>query len=122
MRKTRLLQQYVTAQAQTRPEAIAIVDGSSTVSYGSLEAQSNQLARLLRVAGCKRGDRIALLLPKSAKTVTAMLGALKADCAHSPVDPANPPQRLAHMIGTLEPRCILAAESAHSAIEQMLQQ
>ena len=42
-----LLQHGVTARAQVRPEAIALVGGKERISYGMLETDSNRLARLL---------------------------------------------------------------------------
>ena len=56
-----LLQHYVTAHADRRPDATAIVAEHDRVSYGTLERRSNQIARLLRELGCLRGDRVCLL-------------------------------------------------------------
>ena len=53
-----LLQHYVTAHADRRPDATAIVAEHDRVSYGTLERRSNQIARLLRELGCLRGDRV----------------------------------------------------------------
>ena len=74
-----LLQHWVTEQATRRPDAGALVFQERRVSYGELEARSNRLARLLKDAGCARGDRVCLLSPKSPETIVAILAALKAD-------------------------------------------
>jgi len=42
--------------------------------YGQLEARSNQLAGLLRDTGCKKGDRVCLLMPKSPTALVGLLG------------------------------------------------
>ena len=60
---SKLLQEWVTLQAQQRPEATAIVLQADKLSYGQLEQLSNQLARLLKSKGCKQGDRICFLIP-----------------------------------------------------------
>ena len=57
---TELLQDYVTIQARTRPDAPAVVAGEERVTYGELDARSNQLARMLKAAGCLQGDRVAV--------------------------------------------------------------
>jgi amino acid adenylation domain-containing protein len=104
-----LLQLEVTARAEARPEAIALVYKSHCLSYGGLEAAANRLARLLREAGCRRGDRVALLMPKAPMAIIAMLGALKADASYVPLDPAGPEARLARMLEVSDCCCILAA-------------
>ena len=106
---TMLLQQGVTAQAQERPDATALVFKGTRLSYGALEEASNRLAWLLIAAGCRRGDRVALLMPKMPTAIVAMLGVLKADAIYVPLDPASPPARLARMLQISDCRCILAA-------------
>ncbi|MGH2921672.1 MAG: AMP-binding protein, partial [Gaiellaceae bacterium] len=53
---TLVLQEYVTRQAEARPAAVAVIMGEERLTYGELEEHSNRLARLLREAGCRRGD------------------------------------------------------------------
>jgi len=104
-----LLQQGVTAQAQARPEAIALVFRTTRLTYGAIEDTSNRLARLLKETGCRRGDRVGLLMPKTPTAIVAMLGVLKADAIYVPLDPASPPARLARMLEISDCHCILAA-------------
>ena len=117
---TRLLQQWVTRQADLRPDAGALVSGEERMTYGELEQATNRLARLLRAVGCQRGDRVALLLPKSVPALLGMVGALKADCAHVPLDTSNPPARLAKVLEQCECRCILATRSTGRLLEEIL--
>ncbi|HKB74113.1 MAG TPA: amino acid adenylation domain-containing protein [Burkholderiales bacterium] len=104
-----LLQQGVTAQALARPEATALVFKNTHLTYGALEEASNRLAWQLIAAGCRGGDRVALLMPKMPTAIVAMLGVLKADAIYVPLDPASPPARLARMLQVSDCRCILAA-------------
>jgi len=106
---TMLLQQGVTAQAQARPEAPALVFKGTRLTYSALEEASNRLARALREAGCRRGDRVGLLMPKMPTAIVAMLGALKADAIYVPMDPASPAARQARVLEVSDCRCILAA-------------
>src|SRR5881628_4105905 len=62
---TSLLQQWVTEQAERRPDATAVEMHGARLTYEELEASSNRLARTLKAAGCQQGDRVALLLAKS---------------------------------------------------------
>jgi amino acid adenylation domain-containing protein len=119
---TRLLQEWVTDQAQRRPEALAVVAGRQAVSYGQLEQSANRLARLLTAAGCKRGDRVCFAIPKSPAAITAILGILKADCIHVPIDSASPAPRVAKLMKSSEPRFILGTEKSAHLLEDLFSQ
>src|SRR5258708_6438134 len=106
---TMLLQQGVTAKAQARPEATALVFKGTRLTYAALEEASNRLARVLKEAGCRRGDRVGLLMPKMPAAIVAMLGALKADAIYVPMDPASPAARQARVLEVSDCRFILAA-------------
>jgi len=110
----------VTVQAQRRPEAIAVVHRDRTLTYGALEATSNQLAHLLVALGCRRGDRVGLLLPKMPEAIVAILGVLKADAIYVPLDPAGPAARLARMLEAADCRVVLAAGPVESMLRDAL--
>jgi amino acid adenylation domain-containing protein len=115
----RLLQHWVSEQARRRPEAGALVFQQERLSYADLEAQSNRLAHLLRDAGCARGDRVCLLMPKSPAAIVAILGVLKADAVYVPLDPASPVPRLEKMITACDNRWILASGSVGAALDEL---
>ncbi|HET7766825.1 MAG TPA: amino acid adenylation domain-containing protein [Burkholderiales bacterium] len=115
-----LLQQGITEQAQARPEATALVFKNERVTYGALEEGSNRLAHLLKSVGCRRGDRVGLLLPKTPGAIVAMLGVLKADAIYVPMDPASPAARHARVLEVSDCRCILAAGLAGENIRGAL--
>ncbi len=104
-----LLQEYVTKRAEKRPDAVAIVMRQERLSYQQIEETSNQLARMLGHIGCERGARVCFLMPKSPAAIISELGILKADCIYAPLDPSSPAPRLAKIVASCEPRCILAA-------------
>jgi amino acid adenylation domain-containing protein len=104
-----LLQHAVTAQAQARPEATALVFKGARMTYGALEETSNRLARLLADVGCRRGDRVGLLMPKSPLAIAAILGTLKADAIYVPMDPASPAARQARVLEIADCHVILVA-------------
>ena len=114
-----LLQHWVTEQATRRPDAGALVFQERRVSYGELEARSNRLARLLKDAGCARGDRVCLLSPKSPETIVAILAALKADAMYVPLDPGSPAARAEKMITACDNRWILAGGPVGPTLERL---
>jgi len=117
---SRLLQERFHDRAQSRPEALAVAGTQERLSYGELEAAANRLARLLAHLGCRRGDRIALLAPKSPRSIVGLLAALKAGAAYVPLDPAGPPERLARMLETADCSFILAGSAAAAMLRDTL--
>jgi amino acid adenylation domain-containing protein len=117
---TTLLQQGVTAQAQSRPEATALVFKGVRMTYGALEETSNRLARVLADVGCRRGERVGLLMPKSSLAIAAILGTLKADAIYVPMDPASPAARQARVLEIADCRVILAAGAVGPMLREAL--
>jgi amino acid adenylation domain-containing protein len=117
---TALLQHGVTAQAEARPDVVALVFKDTRLTYGALEEASNRLAHLLKNAGCRRGDRVGLLMPKMPTAIVAMLGALKADMIYVPMDPASPAARQARVLEVSDCRCILAAGPVGQSLRDAL--
>ena len=115
-----LLQQAISEQARKRPEAVALACTSRRLNYGDLEAESNRLAHMLVQAGCVRGDRVALLMPKTPTAIVAMLGVLKADAIYVPLDPTGPVARHARMLEAADCRFILAAGPLQTALSETL--
>jgi amino acid adenylation domain-containing protein len=117
---TSLLQHWVTEQADRRPDSTAVVMDGSRLTYEALEASSNQLACTLKAAGCERGDRVCLLLPKSPLAIVSMVGTLKADCTYVPLDPSSPAPRVMKIVASAEPRVILANARSASLLGGLL--
>ncbi len=118
---TALLQEYVARQAEARPDDVALVMGAERLTYGELEAASNRLARLIREAGCVRGDRVCLFVPKTPAAIVAELATLKADCAYVPIDTASPAPRVELIVGSSEPTLILVAAPAAKLLDEVLE-
>ncbi len=113
------LQDWVSLEAAGRPEAIAVVMGDEALSYGGLEALSNRLARLLAAAGCGRGDRVALLAPKSPRAIAGVLAVYKAGAILVPLDPASPAPRLAKILRSSAAGWLLAGPGAGQRLAEL---
>ena len=115
-----LLQEWVTQQAQRRPDATALVFGQQQMSYAELDRHSSQLAHLLHSNSSRRGDRVCFLMPKSPAAIVSMIGILKADCLHVPIDPASPASRIARIFDACENRWLLAAGGVSGLLDELL--
>jgi amino acid adenylation domain-containing protein len=111
------LQDLLTSQAQSRPASVAMVCGRESITYGELDSLTNRIARLLVEAGCERGDRVAILLPKSIPAIAAMLGSLKANCVYVPLDTGSPAARLAKIMEACDPKCVLACGTSATLLD-----
>lgn len=117
-----LLQDRLALNAARQPDRLAVVHNSSTLTYSQLEVQSNQLARVLLKVGCRRGDRVCLLMPKSLPAIESILGVLKADCTYVPIDPSSPAIRIAKVIEQCEPRVLLGGGSVGKLVGEIIAQ
>lgn len=115
-----LLQDWVTEHADRTPERRAIVSTAGALTYGELEALSNQLGRVLKAGGCRRGDRVALLMPKSPMALVSLLGIYKADGIYVPLDPTSPASRLTKILDSCENRWLLAAGVAAPLLAELV--
>ncbi|MFG3000774.1 amino acid adenylation domain-containing protein [Streptomyces sp. NPDC048340] len=83
----------VARHAELTPDALAVVDGDTTLTYGQLLRSGRALAARLREHDVVRGDRVALLTARSHRTVVAQLGLWLAGAVCVPLDPAQPRPR-----------------------------
>src|ERR1700728_4552907 len=105
-----LLQHLLTDSAAPRPDPPAVTTGGRALTYEELDRLSNQVARALLAQGVAPGDRVGILAPKSAASVVAVFGALKAGACYVPLDPRSPAERLASIMRDSGVAVVLADE------------
>jgi amino acid adenylation domain-containing protein len=93
------LHQLFEAQAESKPESVAVVSGERSVTYRELSHAANRIAQELLNLNLSTPDvRIGLCADRSPEMIAALLGILKAGGAYVPLDPAYPPERLEFMV------------------------
>ncbi|MCK9923358.1 amino acid adenylation domain-containing protein [Frankia sp. AgPm24] len=90
--------------------------GYRGLSYERLNARANQLARLLRRGGAGPDRPVALLLPRTADTIVALLAALKAGAPYVPLDPEHPEQRIAFVLTDTRPAVVVTVDALAAAL------
>jgi amino acid adenylation domain-containing protein len=115
-----LLQQIVSKAAERYPDQTAIVYQKQRLTYAELEETSNRLGRLLKEAGCRRGDRVCFLIPKTPEAIVTILGILKADCIYVPLDTSSPVPRLEKIVAACEPRCLIAGGAVTPLLDGLM--
>jgi len=81
------------AQAERRPDAIAVVASGRAVSYRTLAARALALRRSLRRAGAGPESVVAVLLPRSPELIATLLGIIGCGAAFLPLDVDAPAAR-----------------------------
>jgi amino acid adenylation domain-containing protein/non-ribosomal peptide synthase protein (TIGR01720 family) len=90
-------------QVDRTPDAAAISAGERLWTYREVEQAANRLAHALTDRGVGPGQRVALLLPRSAEAIVAMLAVAKTGAAYVPIDPAVPAARMQFVLGDAAP-------------------
>ncbi|WP_444543745.1 amino acid adenylation domain-containing protein, partial [Nocardia concava] len=94
-------------QALRTPDAVALVSGGERLSYAEFAARVHRLARRLIAAGVGPESLVALHIRRSLDFVTATYAVLVAGGAYVPLDPDQPAERIAHVLDTANPVCVL---------------
>ncbi|WP_144174658.1 non-ribosomal peptide synthetase [Pseudomonas sp. Kh13] len=94
----RCLHQLFEAQAASGPDAVALIHGEQTLTYGALNARANQLAHKLRESGVGPEVLVGVAMERGLDMVVALMAILKAGGAYVPLDPGYPQDRLVYML------------------------
>ncbi|GAA3776521.1 hypothetical protein GCM10022403_009130 [Streptomyces coacervatus] len=112
---TRTLTDLWAAQAAATPNADAVLDRGTRLTYRELDARAEQLAGRLTAHGAGPERVVGIALPRTAELVVAVLAVLKTGAAYLPLDPAYPADRLAYIVADARPVVVLAtAQTAGS--------
>ena len=94
-------------QVHATPDAVALEDDTTSLSYAELDAAVEALATRLRAYGVSRDTLVGVLLPRSANYVIASLAALRAGGAFLVLELAYPPELLANVIDDAKPAVVV---------------
>ncbi|WP_306365015.1 non-ribosomal peptide synthase/polyketide synthase [Nocardia sp. CC227C] len=98
----------VDARVAVAPRALALVDADgNSLDYAAFDARVNRLARYLIARGVAPERTVALAMRRGVDLVVAMYAVVKAGGAYVPIDPDHPGDRIADIIDTAAPVCLL---------------
>ncbi|GJH31342.1 amino acid adenylation domain-containing protein [Paraburkholderia hospita] len=95
---------------------LAVIDMTGEDSYAALGERSARLATALGSMGLERGDRCAIMVPRSRDTLALMLAILRLGAVYVPLDPAYPKAQLDFIVADCSPRLIIADGAALASI------
>ncbi len=97
---------------RANPDAIALEFDGQRLTHAQLEQRSRALALQLQAMGVGRETRVGVALPRSLDLLVGLVAILRAGAAYLPVDLAHPDQRLARILASAQPSCVLADDTA----------
>ena len=89
-----LLHQPFEAVAARDPEAVAVLAGDVSLTYGELAARAREVGHALRGRGVRPGELVAVVMHKGWEQIVAVLGVLMSGAAYLPISPSLPPARV----------------------------
>jgi long-chain acyl-CoA synthetase len=101
--------------ARATPDRLALVDGTTRLTWAELDARVSAAAVALRAAGLDDGDRLALQLGTGVDFVLLYLGAGRAGLVVVPVNPAYTLPELTHVLNDSGARVLVADETEATA-------
>ncbi|WP_193199909.1 non-ribosomal peptide synthetase/type I polyketide synthase [Nostoc sp. MG11] len=96
--RDKTIHELFAAKAAEQPQAIALVYGEQTLTYESLNARANQLARYLQTFGVTPESLIGIYLERGIDSIVAMLAILKASAGYVPLNPEDPSARIQFIV------------------------
>jgi len=113
-----LLHQLLSETAAKYPDKEAVNFNGEAITYSELDKVSNRLTNLLIAYGVKRGDGIAIYMPRNINSIIALFGILKSGATYVPIDQFCPENRLSYIINKCEISFLLSSEEKLNNIKR----
>ncbi|MCP5054182.1 MAG: amino acid adenylation domain-containing protein, partial [bacterium] len=92
---------------------------STHLTYGELNREANQLARMLQEKGVAVGNLVAVIMNRSIHMVMAVMAILKAGGAYVPLEPYLPDTRIQKILASLGVNILLTDDKEYHRVESM---
>jgi amino acid adenylation domain-containing protein len=109
--RDRLIHQLFEAQAETIPDALALVYEKQNLTYGKLNKKANQLAHCLKSMGVGPETPVGICMEPSIDTIIGILGIIKAGGAYAPIDPSFPKERADFILNDTQAPVLLTQQT-----------
>ncbi|MBQ6167806.1 MAG: amino acid adenylation domain-containing protein [Muribaculaceae bacterium] len=104
-----------TEQARRTPDAPAVVDKDSQLTYGEMDNYSNMLAHQLIEFGVRPDDFVCVMLDRTKEFPLSVLAIHKAGAAYTPLDFEYPNERLSYMLENSESKVLITSHEVLAA-------
>ncbi|MEC9374862.1 MAG: amino acid adenylation domain-containing protein [Pseudomonadota bacterium] len=100
----------VAEQASVNPNAIAVIDQDSQLTYKQLIDLADSFSSGLINEGIRQGDVVGIAVARNLKVIPLLLGISKAGCAWLSLDSSYPIKRLHSMLSIAQPSLVIQEE------------
>lgn len=114
-----LLQDRVRLSAERFPNRLAVSAPDARWTFQELDRRSAIMAGALQERGVRPGDRVGILLEKSAAAVASMQGSLRCGSAYVPIDPLGPPERAKKILHDCDARVVVTDARLGAALRSV---
>jgi acyl-CoA synthetase (AMP-forming)/AMP-acid ligase II len=98
------------------PHAIALEDGTATLTYRQLDERANQFAAYLTLAGVRKGEVVSALLPNGCDYVAIVLAVARAGAILCPLNPRFTAHELARLVRVAKPVRMVVNADRHAVL------
>ncbi|MEI7346807.1 non-ribosomal peptide synthetase [Dickeya chrysanthemi] len=105
-------------QVNINPNATALVDGMTEVSFQQLDAMARRAAIHLIMSGIMPGDRVGHCFKRSIEAIAAIIAIHKVGAAYVPIATDAPSQRRDFILQDSEAKIVICGEDISASFEQ----
>jgi long-chain acyl-CoA synthetase len=91
-----------------------------TITFAELDALSGAFGAYLQASGCKKGARVALMMPNILQYPVCLFGILRAGCTVVNVNPLYTPRELEHQLVDSGAEMIVVVENFAHTVQEVL--
>jgi acyl-CoA synthetase (AMP-forming)/AMP-acid ligase II len=112
---------YIGDHVESQPGKAAVIMGRSgaTVSYCEIDSRSTQLARLLREAGLRRGDHMAVFMENHPRFMEVVSAALRSGLYVTPINSFLTAPEVAYILEDCEAQALVTSRAKAEVAEQL---
>jgi amino acid adenylation domain-containing protein len=100
--------------------SIAAKSGVNQITYGELDALTENVAATIQSVGVEKGDRVGIYVPKSTASLLGIYSILKSGAAYVPFDPEAPSERLSYIAKDCGIRTILSCSAKKKGVDEII--
>ncbi|KGO50783.1 hypothetical protein PEX2_063700 [Penicillium expansum] len=105
------MEQRLVQRAKASPNAIAVVDGDTSLTYRELIARADILVEKLHEKSIKLGEPVCILLDSGYQQIISQIAVLRAGGTCVPIDPCIPSLRLVAMLHDINSRFVITSKA-----------
>ncbi|HKY17053.1 MAG TPA: AMP-binding protein, partial [Microthrixaceae bacterium] len=104
--------------ASRRPDAVAVICETESITYGELDERSSRLAQVLRDTGAVAGDRIGVMLPNSIEFIECLAATSKLETASLTINWHLRSDELSWILADSDVRALVTHRDLADVVEQ----